>query len=145
MLQPRTKPVETHYKNTYFLYSSWQKCLPSQIKRPFPPSPIAVFFAVTQEMHTWAVQPKQHCTRGGKRGDFVPFRLDGCMARNWKTHGSASTVLSGVVVCVNYAHFSKQCRTYASTFYFKFGKNTSITMQQTSIWQTHLPYLHLEL
>ena len=48
-------------------------------------------------------------------------------------------------VFVNYAHFSKKCRTYASTFYFKFGKNTSITMQQTSIWQTHLPYLHLEL
>ena len=26
----------------------------------------------------------------------------------------------------------------------KFGKNTSITMQKTTKWQTHLPYLHLE-
>ena len=26
----------------------------------------------------------------------------------------------------------------------KFGQNTSITMQKTSKWQTHLPYLHLE-
>ena len=33
---------------------------------------------------------------------------------------------------------------YVSTFYFKFCKNTSITIQQTSKWQTHLPYLQLE-
>ena len=45
-----------------------------------------------------------------------------------------------MLVFVNYAHFSKICRNYASTFYLKFGKNTSITMQQTSKWQTHLPY-----
>ena len=45
---------------------------------------------------------------------------------------------------VNYAHLRKKYRNYASTFYFKFGKNTSITMQQTSKWQTHLPYLQLE-
>ena len=30
----------------------------------------------------------------------------------------------------NYAHFSKIPRNYASTFSFKFGQNTSITMQQ---------------
>ena len=48
-----------------------------------------------------------------------------------------------MLLFVNYAHFSKKCWTYAITFYFKFGKNTSITMQQTSKWQTHLPYLHL--
>ena len=35
-LQPRTKPIEFHYKNTYFFHSPWQKCLLSQIKRPFP-------------------------------------------------------------------------------------------------------------
>ena len=34
------------------------------------------------------------------------------------------------VVFDNYAHFSKIRRNYASTFYFKFGQNTSITMQQ---------------
>ena len=34
-----------------FLHSSWQKYLPLQIKRPFPPSPIAMLFTVTQEMH----------------------------------------------------------------------------------------------
>ena len=71
--QPRTKPVETHYKNTYFFHSPWQKCLPSQIKRPFPPSPFAMLFAITKEMHTWAVRPKQHCNRGGEGGEFVPF------------------------------------------------------------------------
>ena len=34
-----------------------------------------------------------------------------------------------------YAHCSKKFRNYACAFYIKFGKNTSITMQQTSIWQ----------
>ena len=72
-LQPRTKPVETHYKNTYFFHSPWQKCSPSQIKRPFPPSPFAMLIAITKEMHTWAVRPKQHCNRGGEGGEFVPF------------------------------------------------------------------------
>ena len=38
---------------------------------------------------------------------------------------------------VNSAYFSKICRNYASTFYFKFGENTSITMQQSSKSQTH--------
>ena len=51
-LQPRTKPIEFHYKNTYFFHSPRQKCLPSQIKRPFPPSPFAMLFTITQEMHT---------------------------------------------------------------------------------------------
>ena len=82
-LQPRTKPVETHYMNTYFLQSPWQKCLLSQIKRLFPPSPIAMLFAVTQEMHAWAAKPKQHCIRGGEGGEFVSFGHDGTMARNW--------------------------------------------------------------
>ena len=27
-----------------------------------------MMFAVTEEMHTWAVKPKQHCTRGRDRG-----------------------------------------------------------------------------
>ena len=96
-LQPRTKPVETHYKNTYFFHSPWQKCLPSQIKRPFPPSPFAMLFVITKEMHTWAVRPKQHCNRGGEGGEFVPFGHQDCMARNWKLHWNVSTVLSGVV------------------------------------------------
>ena len=30
-----------------------------------------------------------------------------------------------------YAHCSKKFRNYACAFYIKFGKNTSITMQQT--------------
>ena len=30
-------------------------------------------------------------------------------------------------------------------FYVKFVKNTSLTMQQTSKWQTYLSYLHLEI
>ena len=34
-----------------------------------------------------------------------------------------------------YAHFRKKFRNYACAFYIKFGKNTSITMQQASIWQ----------
>ena len=46
-----------------------------------------------------------------------------------------------ILVFVNYAQFRKTCRNYSSTFYFKFGKNTSITVQQTIKWQKHLPYL----
>ena len=41
-----------------------------------------MLFTVTEEMHTWAVKPKQHCTRGGEgEGEFVPFGHEGCMAR----------------------------------------------------------------
>ena len=29
------------------------------------------------------------------------------------------------LVFVNYAHYSRKCRNYTSSFYFKFGKNTS--------------------
>ena len=95
--QPWTKPVDTHYKNTYFFHWPWQKCLPSQIKRPFPPSPFAMLFPITKEMHTWAVRPKQRCNRGGEGGEFVPFGHEDCMAWNWKLHWNVSTVLSGVV------------------------------------------------
>ena len=49
-----------------------------------------------------------------------------------------------MLLLINYAHFSKMCKNYASTFYFKFSKNISITMQQTNKWQAHLPFLHLE-
>ena len=49
-----------------------------------------------------------------------------------------------MLVFVNYTHFSKIYRNYASPFYFKFGKNTSIIIQHTSKWQTHLLHLHLE-
>ena len=35
------------------------------LKDRFPPSPIAMLFTVTEEIHTWAVKPKHHCTRGG--------------------------------------------------------------------------------
>ena len=34
----------------------------------------------------------------------------------------------------------KKSRNYASPFYFKFGKNISVTMEQTSKWQIYLPY-----
>ena len=95
--QPWTKPVDTHYKNTYFFHWPWQKCLLSQIKRPFPPSPFAMLFAITKEMHTWAVRSKQRCNRGGEGGEFVPFGHEDCMARNWKLYWNVSTVLSGVV------------------------------------------------
>ena len=37
-----------------------------------------------------------------------------------------------ILAFVNSAYFSKTCKNYTSTFYFKFGENTSITMQQTS-------------
>ena len=56
-----------------------------------------MLFAVTQEMHTWAVGPKQHYTRGGEGGDFIPFQQDGCMWRNWKLQGNVWIVLSRVV------------------------------------------------
>ena len=44
-LQPRTKPVEIHYKNTYFFTHL-------DLKDLLPPSPSAMVFALTQEMHT---------------------------------------------------------------------------------------------
>ena len=75
------------------MHLTWQKCFQSQIKRPFLPSPIAMLFTV----HTWAVKPKQHCTRDIEGGEFVPFGQDGCMERNWKMHWNASTLLSWVV------------------------------------------------
>ena len=43
------------------------------------------------------------------------------------------------LVFVNYAHVSKKGRNYASPFYFKFGENISITMQQTGKRQIYLP------
>ena len=57
---------------------------------------------------------------------------------------SARIFLKSCHVFVNYAHFSKIRKIYTFTFYFKFGKkylNTS--MQQTSKWQKHLPYLYV--
>ena len=48
-----------------------------------------------------------------------------------------------ILVFVN-AHFNKKCRNNTSTLYLKFGKNTSVTMQQTRKWQTHVPHcMHL--
>ena len=32
-----------------------------------------MLIAITKEMHTLAVRPKQHCNRGGEGGEFVPF------------------------------------------------------------------------
>ena len=56
-----------------FLHSPWQKRLMSPIKRPCPPSPFAMLFAATQEIHAWAAKPKQHCTRGGEGGRICFF------------------------------------------------------------------------
>ena len=44
-----------------------------KLKRPFPPSSVAMLFTTTEEMHTWAVKPKQHCTMGGEGDEFVLF------------------------------------------------------------------------
>lgn len=38
-----------------------------------------------------------------------------------------------MLVLVNYAHFSRKCRNYASFFYFKFGKGTSMTIQKKQV------------
>ena len=63
-----------------------------------------------------------------------------------------------MLVSVNYVELSKKkkCRRKECTFFFKFDKpknktkqnktkkeNTTITMQQTSKWQTNWPYLQL--
>ena len=41
----------------------------------------------------------------------------------------------------NYAILYKLCSSMPLPFYFKFGKNTSITMQQTCKWQKKpIPY-----
>ena len=40
-----------------------------------------MLFTVTEEMHTWAVKPKQHCTRDGEgRGGANLFLLDTMVA-----------------------------------------------------------------
>ena len=57
--QPRTKPGETHYKNTYFSALTLRKMLTDANEKTVSPSPIAMLFVVTQE----AAKPKQHCTR----------------------------------------------------------------------------------
>ena len=36
MLQPQKKPVETHYKNTYFLYSVDKNAYRRKLKDRFP-------------------------------------------------------------------------------------------------------------
>ena len=98
-LQPRTKPVDTHYKILIFCTRPPKKS--PQIESPFHASPIPMLFAVTPEMHTWAFRPKQLWTRiGGGGGDFVPVRNDCSMARNYETHGNVQWALSGVVECV---------------------------------------------
>ena len=38
-----------------------------------------------------------------------------------------------MLVFVNYAHCSKTCRNYASTFYLQFGENTSISMKKKQV------------
>lgn len=72
--------------------SPWQKCLLSPIKRASP------FYCNAVCGNTRNAHLKQHCTRGGEGGEFIPFGHDGCMVRNWKLHWNVSTVLSGVVV-----------------------------------------------
>ena len=61
-----------------FFASSWQKCLPSQIKRPFPRSPIAMLFAVTQEC-TRELLGQNNIAQGVGRGATL-FRLDKMVA-----------------------------------------------------------------
>ena len=78
--QLKIRPVETLQIPTFFTCSD-RNAYRCKLKDHFP-SPIAMLFAVTQQMHTWAVRPKQHCTRGGEEGDFVPFWQKGCMVRN---------------------------------------------------------------
>ena len=35
-----------------------------------------------------------------------------------------------ILVFENHDHFSRKCRNYAFSFYFKFAKNTSVTMEK---------------
>ena len=48
-LQLGKKPIEIHYKNTYFFHKNAYR---RKLKDRFPPSPFAMVFALTQEMHT---------------------------------------------------------------------------------------------
>ena len=41
-------------------------------------------------------------------------------------------------VSVNFAHFSTKCRNYASSFYFTFSNNTSITMLLKQVNSKHI-------
>ena len=47
-LQPRTNPVETHYKNSLFALTLTKMLTIANLKT-FSPSPIAMLFAVTPE------------------------------------------------------------------------------------------------
>ena len=46
------------------------------------------------------------------------------------------------IIMLILAKYAEIMHSYASTLFFEFGKNTSITMQQTCKWQIHFPYLH---
>ena len=81
-----------------FFHSPDKNAYCRKLKECFPPSPIAMLFAETQEVHAWAAKPKQHCTRGGEGGEFVSFGHDGTVVQNWKLYWNILTVLSGVVV-----------------------------------------------
>ena len=48
-----------------------------------------------------------------------------------------------MLVLVNYAHFGRKCRNYASSFYFKFGKDTSITMQKKQVNGKYVNLIHI--
>ena len=78
-LQPRTKPVDTHYKNTYFLQSSSQKIFANW-------KPVSRL-------------PYSNAVCGNTRNAHVSF-YDCSMARNYETHGNVKWALSGVVECV---------------------------------------------
>ena len=123
-----------------FLHSPWQKCLPSQIKRPFSPSPIAMLFAVTQEMHAWAAKPKQHCIRGGEGDEFVSFGHDGIMARNWKLYWNISTVLSGVVAPEYEYGVFPGLLPAISCFYLQARKETAISDWINYDWRSKATY-----
>ena len=73
-LQPRTKPVDTHYKNTYFLHSSSQKI--SANWKPVSRFPYSnVVCSNTRNAQMWTFRPKQLWTRigggGGGGGRFL--------------------------------------------------------------------------
>ena len=85
--QPKIRPVET-LQNTYFFHSLWQKCLPLQIKRPFPLPHCNVVCSNTTNAHV-SCSAKTTLHKGWGGGSLCSIltkRLHGAKLKNtWQS------------------------------------------------------------
>ena len=48
-----------------------------------------------------------------------------------------------MLVLVNYAHFIRKSRNYAPSFYFKFGKDTSMATQKKQVDGKYVNFIYI--